>query len=329
MPVAPARLPGSPKWTSIARTSRHTKADILSAAKLRMETAAYSVAPDSPAALLVEGMVDLVPLPQAYVRVRALVDDPLADLREVAAIVGSDPALTGRVLRLVNSAYIGLMAPVDSIDHAVRVLGMEKIHDMALATSAVGSLAKLRGDLFDLFDFWRLSIYCAGTARELAERVGLPSPQRLFVSGLLHNIGSLIIAHEMPEAFEQSRQRARKLGRPYFELQREMFGFDYAEVGAEIMRRWNLPEALISPVLQHTCCIGNIAEADQPAAAILSIGATTARAASWQSDDSEPIPDYDVDALALTSLEADDIEALMAHVDDAVAESLAALIPDY
>ncbi len=274
-------------------------------------------------------MVDLVPLPQAYVRIREVVDDPLTELGDIAEIVSSDPALTGRVLRLVNSAYIGLMAPIDSIDHAVRVLGMQQIHDMALATSAIGSLSHLRADLFDLFGFWRLSVYCGGTAREIALRLALPAPQRMFVCGLLHNIGNLVIAHEMPEAFIECRTRAAETERPWFELQREMFGFDYAEVGGELMRMWNLPEALRIPIALHTRVIDNLEAENQANAAVLSVAATTARAASWQSNESEPVPDYDTSALAMTGIDAGVIEELMLRVDDAMAESLSVLIPDY
>ena len=294
---------------------------------LAMASALKQNAPNSPVAILVEGVVDLVPLPQAYVRIRELVDDPIVSLRDIAEIVSTDPALTARVLRLVNSAYLGLMTPIDSIEHAVRVLGMQQIHDMALATSAIGSLSRLRGDLFNIFDFWRLSVYCGASAREVAVRMNLPAPQRLFVCGMLHNVGSLIIAHEMPTAFAECAQLARDIERPYFALQRELFGFDYAEVGAEMMVRWNLPDGLIRPIRQHTQCIDNLSEEDRPNAAALSIAATTARAASWQSPESEPIPDYDPGALLVADVDADGIEMLMVHVDDVVAESLAVLLP--
>jgi len=293
-----------------------------------MSSTATATAESSPATALVNGMLDLVPLPQAYVRIRQAVDDPDTDLRALAAIVSSDPALAARVLRLVNSAYLGLMTPVDSIDHAVRVLGMRQIHDMALATSAVGSLSRLRGDLFDIFEFWRLSVYCAGSARELAVRCALPTPERLFLCGLLHGVGNLIIAHELPEGFAECRERAHALQRPYFELQREVFGFDYAEVSAELLRRWNLSAGLVLPIMLHTRVIENLAPEDQVDSAILSIAATTARAASYRSADSEPVPEYDTGALELTGTDADGIEDLMTHVDDAVADSLAALLPD-
>ncbi|MCZ6664053.1 MAG: HDOD domain-containing protein [Gammaproteobacteria bacterium] len=292
-----------------------------------MTTSANARAPErSPAARLVNGMVDLVPLPQAYVRLRELVDDPNTRLSEFGEIVASDPALTGRLLRLANSAYMGLVTPVESIEHAVRVIGMTQLHDIALATSAIGSLSKLRADLFDIYDFWRLGIYCAVCSRLLAVHCGLPSPQRSFVSGLMHNIGTLILAHEMPEAFAECRVRATAIERPYYELQLEMFGFDYAEVGAELMGHWNLPGALIEPVKLHTSAIANLDPDLRPGAAVLQIAATTARAALWESGESEPVPNYDAEAIAFTQMDAEHIEKMMTEADEEVIESVAILM---
>lgn len=290
-------------------------------------SATASAADRTPAETLVAGMVDLVPLPHAYVRIREVVDDPDVPLREFGAIVAADPALTGRVLRLANSAYMGLVTKVDSIEHAVRVLGVGQLHDMALATSAVGSLSKLRADLFDIYDFWRLSIYAAVRARLLASHCALPAPQRLFVSGLMHNIGTLVMAHELPEAFAESRARAAAIERPYHELQRELFGFDYAEVGAELMRQWSLPVALIEPVELHTRSIANLTNEQQPTSAVIQIAATTSRAALWKNEESERVLDYEPIATAQTGIDADAIEEMMTTADDEVVESISILTP--
>ena len=222
---------------------------------------------------------------------------------------------------------MGLVSKVDSIEHAVRVLGVGQLHDMALATSAVGSLSKLRADLFDIHDFWRLSIYAAVRARLLATQCALPSPPRLFVSGLMHNIGTLILAHEVPEAFAECRARAAAIERPYHELQRELFGFDYAEVGAELMLKWSLPDTLIEPVKLHTGAIANLTAAQQPSAAVVQIAATTSRAALWQSAESEPVPEYDPIAIAQTGIDADAIEDMMTAADGEVVESISILMP--
>ena len=281
----------------------------------------------SPVATLVDGMLDLVPLPQAYVRIREIVDDPGASLRAIGEVVTSDPALTGRVLRLANSAYLALASRVDSIDHAVRVLGLSQIHDIALATSAVGSLTRLKNEMFDIFDFWRMSVYTAVCARHLAMRCALPAPQRLFIAGLMHNIGNLIIAHQLPQAYMECVLSARAKEHPYHLIQQELLGFDYADVGAELLRQWNLPPALVQPVALHTHVIADIAPADQPFAAVMQVAATTARAAVWQSQESEPVPDYDATAVALTGTTEETIEELMLQVDTEVSEFITILMP--
>lgn len=283
--------------------------------------------PLSPVAALVDGTLDLVPLPQAYVRIREIVEDPGASLRAISEVVTSDPALTGRVLRLANSAYLALVSRIDTIDHAVRILGLSQIHDIALATSAVGSMSRLKNDQFDLYDFWRTSVYAAVCARHLAQSCGLPSPQRLFIAGLMHNIGNLIIAHELPQAYRDCAQMARASERPYYELQMQVLGFDYAEVGAELMRQWNLPAALVQPVALHTGPIAELASADQPLAAVMHVAAVTARAAAWESAESEPVPDYDATAIALTGVTDDTITELMEQVAGEVSEFIAILMP--
>jgi len=280
------------------------------------------------AAELVARMIDLVPLPQAYARIREAVDDPDSDLRRVAEIVKSDPALAGRVLRLVNSAYIGLMTPIDSIDHAVRVLGMRQIHDMALATSAVGSLDRLRGAPIDIVDFWRLSIYCAATAREVGTHARLPAPERMFVTGLLHNVGNLVLAHELPDWFRECHAQARASARPLADVQREQLGYDYAETGAELLRQWNLPAGLVLPILLHTRAIATLTPEERAPAAVLAVAAVTARATSCRSADSEPVPEYDATALTETGIEAEMLEEIMLRVDASVVEALAVLLPN-
>lgn len=272
-------------------------------------------------------MLDLVPLPQAYIRIREVVEDAQSSLREIADVVGSDPALTARVLRLANSAYFSLSSPVDSIEQAVRVLGMNQIHDMALAMSAVGSLSRLHDEHFDIHTFWRLSIYAAVSARNLAVDVRLPVPSRLFVAGLMHNIGNLVIAHQLPQEYVDCRLQACASERPYHELQRAAFGFDYADVGAELMRQWRLPEALVEPVALHTHAVADVPAEHQLVTAVMQMAATTARASAWQSPDSEPIPDFEPQAVALTHLDEDAIEAHMQRVDGEVIEFIAILMP--
>ena len=121
--------------------------------------------------------------------------------------------------------------------------------------------------------------------------------------------------------------RAVAIERPYHELQRELFGFDYAEVGAELMLKWSLPDTLIEPVKLHTGTIANLTPEQQPSAAVVQIAATTSRAALWQSAESEPVPEYDPIAIAQTGIDADAIEDMMTAADGEVVESISILMP--
>ena len=279
-------------------------------------------------ASLVDGVNDLVSLPQAYVRICELVEDPDASLRDITVVVESDPALAGRVLRLANSAYTGLATQVESIDHGVRILGMNLIHDMALATSAVGSLSNLRADLIDIYHFWRMSVYCAVCAREFAGLAALRSPGGLFLSGLLHNIGNLVLAHALPDEFAECRHQAVAKAQPCHLIQRELLGFDYAEVGAELMYQWKLPETLVRPVERHTGAFTDPTDDEQPCAAVMHLAATTARAAMWGTPDCEPAPEYDPIAIAVTGIEVETIADIMEEADAEVSEVLAILMPN-
>ena len=102
---------------------------------------------------LVGGVQDLVPLPKAYIRVQELVNDPDSSLDDVTQVIVNDTALTSRILRIANSAYMGLAAGVDTVSRAVQVLGLNQVHDLALAGAAVGSLTKIKTPTLNIGDF--------------------------------------------------------------------------------------------------------------------------------------------------------------------------------
>ena len=101
---------------------------------------------------LVHGIQDLVPLPKAYLRVQELVNDPDSSLDDVTKVIVNDTALTSRILRIANSAYMALAAKVETVNRAVQVLGLNQVHDLALAGAAVGSLTKIQSPSLHISD---------------------------------------------------------------------------------------------------------------------------------------------------------------------------------
>lgn len=225
---------------------------------------------------LVHGVHDLVPLPKSYIRVQELVNDPDSSLDDVTQVIINDTALTSRILRIANSAYMALAAKVETVSRAVQVLGLNQVHDLALAGAAVGSLTKIKSPALEISDYWRRSVYAAVVARLICKSGGFGSPERLFVAGLLHDTGNLVLAYREPDTYMSLLQEAVSSGTAFAEVQRHALGFTYADIGGVLLENWKLPDAIIEPVRQHVDAANADGELDIECA-ILNIAASTLR----------------------------------------------------
>lgn len=186
----------------------------------------------------------LVSLPDVYLRLKNILDDPDFTMAEVAVVISQDPATTLRLLRMVNSSFYGFKGKVETISRAITLLGTQQVHDLVLATSVAQVFKGLSPDLMDMRKFWQSSVYCAVTSRMLASLVAGCDKERLFVAGLLRDIGHLFMYQAIPDLSEQALLAAREAGEPLHTIERTLIGFDYAKVGAEVLRTWSLPESL-------------------------------------------------------------------------------------
>jgi len=276
---------------------------------------------------LVDGVVDLIPLPKAYIRIRQLVHDPDSSANDVAQVIQNDPAMTGRVLRIANSAYMALVTKVDTIPRAVQVLGLNQVHDLALAMSAVTALQDIPSPIFDIHDFWRRSIYCAVVSKILSERLRRREGDRAFVSGLLHDIGHLVLAYRETETLRDALEQARAGGHDVVHEERARFGFDYAEVTAALLKRWDLPDSILDPVAFHTrpsTYKGNM----YIEVAILHVASVISRAAMWRAEGDDPVPEFDMMSMQVVHLREDDVDDIMKEADSQVVEAIQLLLPE-
>jgi HD-like signal output (HDOD) protein len=189
----------------------------------------------------------LVSLPDVYLRLKAVLDDPNSNLADVAEVVGNDPSMTARLLRIVNSAYFGLGSEIDTVSRAVGLLGTQEVHDLVLAASVAQSFEGMSNKIMDMRKFWQRSVVCAITGRELATLCNVLDGERLFVAGLLRDIGHLYIYQLAPEKAQQAIELAEVQGAPLYKAERALLGVDYARVGADLMHQWQLPQSLWEP----------------------------------------------------------------------------------
>ena len=277
---------------------------------------------------LVKGVQDLVPLPKAYIRIQELVNDPDSSLDDVTKVIVNDTALTSRILRIANSAYMALASKVDTVPHAVQVLGLNQVHDLALAGAAVGSLTKIKTPTLNIGDFWRRSVYCAVVARIICKQQKLGSPERLFVSGLLHDTGHLLLAYRQPDRYAEMREQSINKKLPMVVVEQNELGFTYADLGAALLNNWQLPQTIIAPVQHHVLGVTKMPDEQRAETTIIHVSAVIARAAMWRSEADEPVPNFDPIALQYNDIDDNLIESIMQEADETVIEAMTLLLPN-
>jgi len=203
------------------------------------------------AADLVASVKTLLTLPDVYLRVKAVVDDPTSYITDLVNAISVDPGITARLLRLVNSAYFNLGAPVDNVRQAVHLMGMKPVHDLVLATALASTFSQTDNKALDMRAFWVESVRCAVYARLLAGCCSMKDCERLFVAGLLSHIGHQIMYLRLPGQTGEASRKALATGVALANVESEMLGFSYADVGGELMHTWDMPDSLIEAVRDH------------------------------------------------------------------------------
>ncbi len=175
-------------------------------------------------------------------------DTPLDELSQITA---RDPSLTSKVLRLANSAYAGFMEPVTSLEKAVIYLGAATIKNLAISASVLQVFSRTRSDgVFDLPHFWWHSFLCASLARRISKQMKMGDPEEAFIAGLLHDIGKLIFWQYFPEEYGKILSEVGT--DPIRLIARETdLGATHAELGAWLIRRWQLDPFLADAVAFH------------------------------------------------------------------------------
>jgi len=213
----------------------------------------------TPEAILAADPV-LVSLPEVFMRIREVLSDPGSTVEEAAAVISKDPSLTAKLLKLVNSAFYartlrvsgGLPpGPVDTLSRAVMLLGLNQLSTLAMGVSVMPLFKDIPAGCIDMRQFWRHSIGVGLVAKLLAVRLSDPSPERFFVAGLLHDIGRLVLFKQTPEAAGAAMAAASASGRHLVAVERELLGFDHAELGGMLLRKWRFPESLEQAVWRH------------------------------------------------------------------------------
>lgn len=265
---------------------------------------------------LVADGLDLVSLPEVYLQVKAVLDDPQSAAIDMAKAIETDPAVTARLLRIANSSFFGFAAEVSSVSRAVSMLGTLQVHDLVLASSLANTFNRVDDSVLDVADFWQSSVRRGVGSKVLASLCNLLDSERVFLAALLSRIGIMVLALREPLELQQSIADAEADGLPLSLAQHRRWGFDYAEVGARLLKAWQLPAALESVVRFHTR--PELADEFLLETAIVSVAAALSEPGGWQ---------LNAAALAQLPLDNEQLEHVPAQIEAQALEVLRLLFP--
>jgi len=200
---------------------------------------------------LVDETSTIYSLPLFYERLNETINHPRSSIEDISKIITEDQGLTARMLRLANSPMFGCYARVDSITKAVTIIGTQQLRDLALAASVMGVFKGIPEELLNMTTFWKHCIACGIIARSLAVYRRESNVERLFVAGMLHDVGQVVLAAARPELIRELLEEQRDTGRLYIDLEREKLGFDHAELGGALLKKWKIPASIGEPVTCH------------------------------------------------------------------------------
>lgn len=200
---------------------------------------------------LVRGDVPLPSLPDIFQRFSAKLEEPGAKATDFSEILETDPALTMRVLQIVNSAYYSFSSEITNVAHAITIIGLTDLRELILAISVVEFFEGMPSGLISMKSFWRHSVMTGLLARELQQSPGIKIDESMFTAGLLHDVGSLVIFSRLPEMSRSVIELRDREEKPVYLLEQQVIGFDHAAVGQELMQYWRLPDFLHTTVGYH------------------------------------------------------------------------------
>jgi putative nucleotidyltransferase with HDIG domain len=189
--------------------------------------------------------------PSVYMKFKEAIENPDSSFSEFSAILSGDPGLLARLLKIVNSPYYGLAGGVETVEHAMTIVGLTQLSELVLATTVMKEFEGIPQDMLKLSDFWEHSLAVGIAAQLIATHRKENNVERFYIAGMLHDIGVLAICKKAPEKMVRALALCRSEQISLHEAERKIMGFSHVEVGVSLLKAWNLPVRLLDAVGYH------------------------------------------------------------------------------
>ena len=189
-------------------------------------------------------------LPAIAIQVLDLAQKAEVDIAEIARIISKDPALSGKILRTVNSSFYGRSQHVSTISHALVILGLQSVKTLVLGFSLVTNLTKNKSSGFKHITYWRRSVYSATAARAIAAKINIVQQEEAFLAALLQDIGMLVLDQVLGEEYGAIHAKVQ-CHSELADAEKAALGMNHADVAGIMAELWKLPPLLSAPMAHH------------------------------------------------------------------------------
>jgi len=188
-------------------------------------------------------------LSDSFIRIKELIDNESSTIDDISDVILVDPALAGTILKLANSAFFHYPGKIDTTSKALLVLGITEVYNLVIAYSSTKAFKNTFAKQDYLDNFWERSVDCALLIKYLGCHLHIHNSEQLFILGLLHNLGELVIQQVFPEKVVHCA--SDEVTDLPWQKQQDILGFTYGECTAELLKLWQLPYSLVSPIRQQ------------------------------------------------------------------------------
>ena len=265
--------------------------------------------------------IKLPEIPSTVFELNEIIANPLASAHDIARVVSKSPSLATILLKIVNSPIYAFPTKIDTISRAVTLIGTQEISGLALGISTISIFKDIPEDVIDMHLFLKHSLACAIISRVLCAYKNITQTEQLFVSGLLHDIGRLVLYKYYPEQAKKILIRAESSKELLHQEEKKGIGCKHTDIGRDLLKKWKLPFSIENNVFYHH----NPSSANnQTHATIIHFADIIAHSLEIGTSGERFVPNFDhkaFDSLGLSPSCFDSVIRLATHQFDAIESS--------
>lgn len=193
----------------------------------------------------IKAIKSLPTLPAVAQKVNKMAENDKTSANQLGSIISTDQAISGRVLRLVNSSFYGFPGRISSISNAILLLGFDVVKSLIISVSVFEMMEK------GIIGLWEHSLGCAIASRIIAKRIKGCDPEEISVAGLLHDIGKVVVSIQLSENYDDIKKLIREQKIIFYEAEKQVLDLTHEDIGGWLAESWNLPVGLQETISYH------------------------------------------------------------------------------